>query len=93
MAGKSLEERVADTEERIRQLQARKQLLAQQVKQQERKARTRRLIQIGGIMAKLGVDTVEKAQELLREAERRTEVQVWLRKVTERAVHQASDDT
>jgi hypothetical protein len=32
MAGKSLEQRIADTAERIRRLQARKQALAQQAK-------------------------------------------------------------
>lgn len=78
MAGKSLEQRMVDVEERIRQLQARKQTLAQAVSQQERKERTRRLIQIGGIMAKLGVDTLQKAQAFQREVEARPEVQKWL---------------
>lgn len=84
MAGKSLEQRIADTEDRIRQLQARKQVLAQQARQQERKDRTRRLIQIGGIMTWLGIDTLEKAQALQREVERRGEVQEWLTKVAQR---------
>ncbi len=82
MAGKSLEQRMADTETRIQQLEAQKRLLAQQLKQQERKERTRRLIQIGAIMDRLGVDTLEKAQALQKEVERRTEVQAWLQKVT-----------
>ncbi|HLN63061.1 MAG TPA: conjugal transfer protein TraD [Symbiobacteriaceae bacterium] len=69
MAGKSLDQRMADTEERIRQLQARKQTLSQAIRQQERKDRTRRLIMIGGIMARLGVDTVDKAQALQRAVE------------------------
>ncbi|HYG58832.1 MAG TPA: hypothetical protein VD902_12310 [Symbiobacteriaceae bacterium] len=85
MAGKSAEQRLSDVEERIRQLQARKQLLAQQVKTQARKERTRRLIQIGATMAKLGVDSLEKAQELQKEAERRPEVQDFLKQVTGRA--------
>jgi hypothetical protein len=84
LAGKSIEQRVLDTDERIRQLQARKQLLGQQLKQQERKDRTRRLIQIGGVMARLGVDTLEKAQALQKEVEHRAEIQTWLRGVTER---------
>ncbi|MFZ5825343.1 MAG: hypothetical protein ACOY94_13670 [Bacillota bacterium] len=86
MAGKSLEQRIADTEERIRQLQARRQLLAQRVKQQERKSRTRRLIQIGGVMARLGVDTLAKAQALQQEVEQRREVQRWLLKVVDRGL-------
>jgi hypothetical protein len=78
MAGKPLDQRMADTEERIRQLQARKQTLSQAIRQQERKDRTRRLILIGGIMAKLGVDTVEKAQALQQQVEQHPEVQQWL---------------
>ncbi len=90
LAGKSLTERMDETDERIRQLQARKQALSQQIKQQERKVRTRRLIQIGGIMARLGVDTLEKAQALQKQVERRPAVRDWLRKVTERAQEQGA---
>jgi hypothetical protein len=61
--------------------------------QQERKERTRRLIRIGGIMARLGVDSLEKAQALQREVEQRSEVQDWLRKVTDRVVHQAVSES
>lgn len=81
MAGKTLEERLADAEVRIQQLQARKQALSQALKQQERKERTRRLIQIGGVMARLGIDTLEKAQAFQREVERRKAVQDWLQHV------------
>lgn len=69
MPGKSIEQRIGDTETRIRQLEAQKRLLAQHQKDQERKERTRRLIQIGGIMARLGVDIVEKAQAFQRQVE------------------------
>lgn len=82
MAGKSIEQRMADTEVRIRQLEAQKQRLAQQFKQQERKERTRRLIQIGAIMAHLGVDSIEKAQALQKQVESRPEIQAWLQKIT-----------
>jgi alanine racemase len=81
MPGKSLEQRMADTETRIRQLEAQKRLLAQQVKTQQRKDRTRQLIQIGGIMARLGIDTVEKAQALQRVVQTHTEIQAWFGKV------------
>ncbi|HYF81391.1 MAG TPA: conjugal transfer protein TraD [Symbiobacteriaceae bacterium] len=81
MAGKSLEQRMADTETRIRQLEAQKRLLAQQVKAQARRERTRQLIQIGGILARLGFDTVEKVQVLQRVVEERPEVQAWFRDV------------
>jgi hypothetical protein len=85
MPGKSLEQRMADKETRIRQLEAQKRLLTQQVKTQQRKQRTRELIQIGGIMALLGIDTVEKAKALQSVAERKPEIQTWLQKVAEMA--------
>lgn len=78
MAGKSVEQRIADAEERIRQLQARKQVLAQHLRQQDRKERARRLIQIGAILARLGVDSVEKAQALQQEVERQPKAREWL---------------
>jgi hypothetical protein len=73
---------MAETEERIRQLEARKRTLAQTIKHQERKDRTRRLIQIGGILARLGVDSVEKAQALQQAVERNPRVKAWLAQVT-----------
>lgn len=82
MAGKSVEQRMVETEERIRQLEARKRTLAHQLSQQDRKERTRRLIQIGGIMARLGVDSVEKAQALQRIADRNPKVKAWLSGIT-----------
>lgn len=66
--------------------------MSQQLKRQERKDRTRRLIQIGGVLTRLGVDTLEKAQALQKEVERRPEVQDWLRKVMERAGAQEADE-
>lgn len=41
------------------------------------------MIQIGGIMARLGIDTVEKAQALQRVAEGQPKVKAWLRKVAD----------
>jgi hypothetical protein len=93
VAGKSLKERLAETQQKIQQYEAREQNIKQQLRQEERKERTRRLIQIGGILAKLGVDTIEKAQALQQEIQRRPDAQDWLRKVTERAVHQQVPET
>ena len=64
MAHKTLAERVADLDEQIQQLRAQKQALEAQAKQADRKQRTRTLIQVGGILATLGVTTVEEAQQL-----------------------------
>ncbi|MDF2630018.1 MAG: hypothetical protein K0R39_3849 [Symbiobacteriaceae bacterium] len=92
MAGKSLEQRMADTETRIRQLEAQKRLLAQQAKAQARKERTRQRIQIGAILARLGIDTVEKAQALQRVTEEQPEVGVWLREVASLVNHVSHQD-
>jgi hypothetical protein len=81
MAGKSVEHRMADTEMRIRQLEAQKRLLAQQVKAQARKERTRQLIQIGGILARLGIDTVDKAKALQCVVEGHAEIGAWFAQV------------
>ncbi|UQZ76242.1 hypothetical protein C2I17_17720 [Niallia circulans] len=52
MARRTEEERLVDLEEKIRKIQLEKQRLANQVRQKERKERTRRLIQVGGLMEK-----------------------------------------
>ncbi len=64
MARKSIAERMADLDHQQQQLQARKEALEAQAKQQARKQRTRTLIQIGGILATCGVTTVEEAQQV-----------------------------
>jgi predicted chitinase len=68
---------MSDTETRIRQLEAQKRLLAQQLKQQARKERTRRLIQIGAIMDRLGMDTPAKAQAFQDQVQETAELKVW----------------
>jgi hypothetical protein len=59
---KSPDERIAELDKRVNQLEARKQDLRARAAQDARKKRTRELIQIGGIMARMGIDTLEKAQ-------------------------------
>jgi len=64
MARRTLEERLAELTVKEKQLRAQKQALEAQARQVERKQRTRTLIQVGGILATLGVTTVEEAQHL-----------------------------
>lgn len=64
MARKSVHERLEELDRKQGQLAARKATLEAQVKQAARKQRTRTLIQVGGILATLGVTTVEEAQAL-----------------------------
>jgi hypothetical protein len=49
MPRRTEEERLAELDKRMEQLKAKKQMLQAQINQKERKARTRRLIQIGAI--------------------------------------------
>ncbi len=62
MARRSPEERLATLNQKLAQLESRKHALETQTQEKERKARTRMLIQIGGIMVKLGMDSLDKAQ-------------------------------
>ncbi|WP_437834678.1 hypothetical protein ACQRXC_29610 (plasmid) [Niallia taxi] len=66
MARKSEEERLLDMDEKIKKMQAEKQRLANQVKQKERKARTQRLIRMGGLLEKyLGITGEEETIKLI----------------------------
>ncbi len=49
------------------QLAARRELAEARAKSLERKRRTRRLIQVGGVMAAWGIEDPEQAEELMRE--------------------------
>ena len=49
------------------QLAARRGLAEARERAAERKRRTRRLIQVGGVMAAWGIETPEQAEELMRE--------------------------
>ena len=64
MAGKTIEDRIRKAEEKVKTARARLQKLEAINRQKERKERTRRLIQVGGIMAHLGVETVDQAEAL-----------------------------
>lgn len=75
MVYKKPEERLGDLDERIKQIEAEKnqkikQLEAQKkqleakIKDKERKERTRKLIQIGAIFGKLGIDEIDIAEHV-----------------------------
>lgn len=66
------EERIAELDRKMQQLQHKKQLLAAQVKTKERKERTRRLIQIGALFEKVfDVKDIEEAEKLMYELQRK----------------------
>ncbi|HEX2959783.1 MAG TPA: hypothetical protein VHO70_23305 [Chitinispirillaceae bacterium] len=52
MANKSPEERLAELDEKMKQIKAQKRALQNRAKTEERKKRTRHLIEIGGVVEK-----------------------------------------
>ena len=60
-------ERIAALRTREEQLKARRQALEARARQQERKRRTRQLIQLGGVLAAWGFDTPEQVEATLQE--------------------------
>lgn len=56
-------EKIDKIEQKINQLKARKQALLAREKEKERKARTRRLIQIVAIIENMEIDNVELANK------------------------------
>lgn len=66
MVKKSEEDKLIELEEKIKQMQAKKQQLATIVKQKERKARTKRLIEVGAIFEKyFEIEGQEQALSLI----------------------------
>lgn len=64
MARTSREERMAELDAKMAQLAARKKQLARQAQRAQRNRDQRTWMQIGRIMAGLGVDSVEKMRQL-----------------------------
>lgn len=66
-AKKSIEERLADIQKRKQQLAEQEKLIKARISQKERKERTRRLIQEGAILEKyLGVQSVEDTENVCK---------------------------
>ena len=83
MARNTTDERIANLQKKIDQLEARKQGLEARAKEQARKKRTRELIQIGGIMVSVGVDSVPKAQRLLETIKHSPRMQAWIQRIVD----------
>ena len=71
-------EKIEKIEEKINQLKAQKQALLTREKEKERKARTRRLIQIGAIIESMGIDDVELAAKFKATFENNNSYNNWL---------------
>ncbi|MGL5767495.1 MAG: hypothetical protein ACRCX8_17835 [Sarcina sp.] len=75
--------KVDKLEEKINQLKAQKQAILAREKEKERKARTRRLIQIGAIIENMGIDNIELADNFKFYFENNEKSKAWLEKFIE----------
>ena len=71
-------EKTDKIEQKINQLKAQKQALLAREKEKERKARTRRLIQIGAIIENMGIDNVELANKFKSYFDNNEKSKTWL---------------
>lgn len=67
-------------EQKINQLKAQKQAILAREKEKERKARTRRLIQIGAILDSMGIDNIELADKFKSYFQDNDKSKAWLEK-------------
>lgn len=74
-------ERINKLDEKIKQLQAQKNSLIVREKEKERKARTRRLIQIGAIFDSIGINTIEKADAFKVEFDSDEKCKNWINRI------------
>ena len=71
-------EKVSKIDEKIAQLKAQKQAILNREKEKERKARTRRLIQIGAIADNMGLNTIELMNKFKEHFEKNDKAKEWL---------------
>ena len=77
-------DKVNELDEKIKQLQAQRQQLLNKVKEEERRKRTRNLIQIGGVMNNLGIKTLKQADGLKNEFLKDEKQKAWLDEILKR---------
>lgn len=81
MIYKTDEERIGNLEDKIKKLEVQKKQLETRTREKERKERTRRLIQIGGILNTIGIDTIEKADLLKTNITNNPKAKEWFEKL------------
>lgn len=72
-------EKLSKLDAKLKQLQAQKNALLAREKEKDRKARTRRLIQIGAIIESIGIDSVELANTFKNYFEDNEKSNAWLK--------------
>ena len=73
-----------DIEEKIKQLKAQKHALIQKEKEKERKARTKKLIEIGAIFDSMGITSIELANEFKNHFMDNEKSKLWLENFVEK---------
>lgn len=76
--------KLLDIEEKIKQLKAQKQAIINKEKEKERKARTKRLIEIGAIIDSIGINSVDLANEFKNHFNNNEKSKSWLEKFIEK---------
>ena len=76
--------KLLDIEEKIKQLKTQKQAIINKEKEKERKARTKRLIEIGAIIDSIGINTVDLANEFKNHFINNEKSKSWLEKFIEK---------
>lgn len=76
--------KLLDIEEKIKQLKAQKQAIINKEKEKERKARTKRLIEIGAIIDSMGIDSVNLANEFKNYFINNEKSKIWLENFIEK---------
>lgn len=76
--------KLLDIEEKIKQLKSQKQAIINKEKEKERKARTKRLIQIGAIIDSMGIDSVYLANEFKNHFLNTEKSKLWLENFIEK---------
>ncbi len=76
--------KLLDIEEKIKQLKAQKQSIINKEKEKERKARTKRLIEIGAIIDSMGVNSIDLANEFKNHFTNNEKSRLWLEKFIEK---------
>lgn len=73
-----------DIDEKIKQLKAQKQALINKEREKERKARTKRLIEIGAIFDSMGITSTELANEFENYFTDNEKSKLWLENFVEK---------
>ena len=76
--------KLLDIEEKIKQLKSQKQAIINKEKEKERKARTKRLIEIGAIIDSMVIDSIDLANEFKNHFINNEKSKLWLENFIEK---------